>query len=304
MEKAFKSSKQELVKLDVNLKNNYASACKNENFRALIDRLKISDKMAMKYTSKLEKTCACLKNCHNCKSLYTCKNDINGYVYYPEIDGEFLNFSLVPCKYQKEKLLEEKEKQREILSLPEDILNASFKNIDLSDRKRLKVIKWLKEFIDAYGKSSYTKGLFLHGSFGCGKTYLISACLQELKKKNISISIIYFSNLIRKLKENMDSSNFKHIMDEVLSAEILLIDDLGAESLTSWSRDEILGGILQTRMDNKLTTFITSNLNIEELESHLKVTNGKDEPIKARRIIERIKYLTDDMELISASRRV
>ena len=39
------------------------------------------------------------------------------------------------------------------------------------------------------------------------------------------------------------------------------------------TRDEILGTILQYRMDNNLTTFFTSNLNIEELEEHLKTTN-------------------------------
>ena len=56
-------------------------------------------------------------------------------------------------------------------------------------------------------------------------------------------------------------------------------------------------------MDNKLPTFFTSNLSIEELEIHL--SEGKDsiDKLKAKRIIERINYLTDDLKLISKNQR-
>ena len=84
---------------------------------------------------------------------------------------------------------------------------------------------------------------------------------------------------------------------------MLLIDDIGAEKVTEWSRDEILGTILQKRMNNYKTTFFTSNLNMEELERHLRINSYSDDEIKARRIIERIKQLTVDMEMISENKR-
>ena len=56
-------------------------------------------------------------------------------------------------------------------------------------------------------------------------------------------------------------------------------------------------------MDNHLTTFFTSNLDINELEKHLSITKDNMDMVKARRIIERIKQLTIDMELISKNRR-
>jgi len=56
-------------------------------------------------------------------------------------------------------------------------------------------------------------------------------------------------------------------------------------------------------MDNKLTTFFTSNLTIEELEEHLSQSKDSIDKVKARRIIERIKYLTDDLKLISVNNR-
>ena len=56
-------------------------------------------------------------------------------------------------------------------------------------------------------------------------------------------------------------------------------------------------------MNNKLTTFFTSNLTIDELEQHLSITKDSEDKVKARRIIERIKQLTDDIELVSINRR-
>ena len=53
-----------------------------------------------------------------------------------------------------------------------------------------------------------------------------------------------------------------------------------------------------------LPTFITSNLNIKELEEHLSITtSNKSERVKAVRIIERVKQLTYDMEMISKNNR-
>ena len=98
--------------------------------------------------------------------------------------------------------------------------------------------------------------------------------------------------------------NFKNKFNEVKYAKLLLIDDLGAEAVTSWSRDEILGTILQYRMQEGLPTFITSNLNVKELEEHLSITtSNKSEKVKAGRIIERIKQLTIDTEMIGENNR-
>ena len=56
-------------------------------------------------------------------------------------------------------------------------------------------------------------------------------------------------------------------------------------------------------MNNYKTTFFTSNLTLEELEEHLVMNSSKDELFKARRIIERIKKLTEDLPLESENKR-
>ena len=56
-------------------------------------------------------------------------------------------------------------------------------------------------------------------------------------------------------------------------------------------------------MEEGLTTFFTSNLTLEQLEEHLSVSSKGVEKIKARRIMERIKQLTDNITMISENKR-
>ena len=124
--------------------------------------------------------------------------------------------------------------------------------------------------------------------------------LNELAKKNIKVAVIYYPELLRKIKETFNSDEDSTYLKKI---EILLLDDIGAETTTPWSRDEVLGTILQYRMDEGLTTFFTSNLTFEELEEHLGSSNKGVEKVKARRIIERIKQLTDNITMISENKR-
>ena len=285
------------------LKRDYIKSLKDEDFKLLVNRLKISDEVGMKYTSKLEKTVCSLKNCKNCKSLIECKNEVNGCVYYPRKDNDRLIFDYILCKYKNMAINEEKVNKSIFFGIADEIKNAKMSDIDITDKKRVNVIKFLKSFYDNYPTEK--KGLFLHGSFGCGKTYLVSALLNELAKKNYKTIIVYYPELLNKLKSSFDnkSENYSELLKEIKKTDILLIDDLGAETVTNWSRDEVLGTILQYRMENNLSTFITSNLNIDELETHLSLAKNNMDKVKARRIIERIKQITTDIELISKNRR-
>ena len=163
-------------------------------------------------------------------------------------------------------------------------------------------MEYFTEFIKQYRKGENPKGLYLHGSFGSGKTYLIAALFNELAKKNISSALVYYPELLRSLKSSF-GSDYEEKFDFIKTVPLLLLDDIGAENTTSWSRDEVLGPILQYRMEEELPTFFTSNLTLDELESTLSNTNNGIEKIKAKRIIERIKQLTVSLELISKNRR-
>lgn len=289
-----------LITSEVNkeaLKQSYEEACKNIEFKKIVNYLKLKDEIAMKYTSSLENTVKELKNCKDCPGLMYCQNSLEGHVFYPKENKNQVIFSYKPCKHQ----IEMKNKENNKMTKDKELAMASMSDIDSTDKKRVPVIKWLINFCKSYDRNEIHKGLYLHGTFGCGKTYLISAAFNELAKRRISTEIIYFPELLRDLKNDFDSSGDRlQYLEEV---DLLLIDDIGAEKVTEWGRDEILGTILQKRMNNYKTTFFTSNLTIEQLEEHFISSNSSDEVFKARRIIERIKKLTDDLELISENKR-
>ena len=279
------------------LESSFKEACTNMQFRRLLKTIEVDDETAMKYTSSLEETVEELNHCSNCPGLIDCQNRFEGHVLYPEKKGKQIVFAYTPCKYEKER----KEKEANRMTRDKELAMASMADIAATDKKRLPAVKWLINFCKTYDRTTSHKGLYLHGTFGCGKTYLISAAFNELSKKRISTEIVYFPELLRDLKSDFDL--FGDRIEYLENVDLLLIDDIGAEKVTEWSRDEILGTILQHRMNNYKTTFFTSNLNIEELEQHLIISSNIDEKVKARRIIERVKQLTEDIELIGENKR-
>lgn len=275
----------------------YKKALENDEYKALVNKVKISEIQAKKNTLKLYDTLEELNNCKNCKSLFECKNRVSGHVYFPEIKESNLVFSYIPCKYQKKAIQKIKEKETN-----ESILSAARIKDIKPTKNRIEVIKWIKNYYDKFDPYKTSKGLYLHGNFGTGKTYLVASLLNELKNKfGVSVEMVYVPELLRKLKENLNLVGDKLYYLE--SVNILFLDDIGAEKVTEWGRDEILGTILQTRMNMGLPTFFTSNLTIDSLEKNLSITKENEDKVKARRIIERIKYLTDDIELLGNNYR-
>ena len=288
------------------LANNYATALKDDEFKKVVSELEALDEVKCRYTSNLQEIADVNIICDNCKGLGYCPYDIIGLRKVAVTDGNVINFMYKKCAY-KEKDDKEKEYLNNIYvyKMPKEIREASFKNIYKDDSSRLETIKYLKSFYDSYNKNEKTKGLYLYGNFGCGKTYLVAALFNELAKKNVQSTIIYFPELLRSLKASFSNTeeNYGEKFDRVKEANLLLLDDIGAEKLSDWARDEVLGVILQYRMEENLPTFFTSNLSLKDLEEHLQIGKSSEDKIKARRIIERIKYLTSDIEMNSVNRR-
>lgn len=288
--------------LDYLLKKEYAKSIKDDNFKKIVNTLKIKEEVAMKYTSKLEQTVSDLNNCSNCKHLFECKNKVEGMVYYPKVKNNKLEFNYCACKYKKKDIEEKETIKSKFFEMPYEIKKARLSDIE-TGANRTKIIKWITKFYDNFKKEQKQKGMYLYGSFGSGKTFLLSALLNELSKDGYSSLIIYYPELLRSIKESFNTEDYMDRIDEIKRCDLLLLDDIGAESVSAWNRDEILGTILQYRMDNKKTTFFTSNLTEEELEKHFILKVTEEEKIKARRIMERVKYLTENFELIGESKR-
>lgn len=282
------------------LKQEFMESMKDKNFKSFVDKLNISEDILMKYTSILEESAKEFKNCCNCKNILNCKNKIEGFAYLPRLNGDNLIFEYKPCKYKNDLVTKNKYLNNiKYFNTPLELQKASINDIYKTDKKRFKVITWLLDFLDSYKDNPHQKGLYLHGNFGCGKSYLVASILNELAKDNIKSAIIFWPEFLRQAFYD----DFKDKFDYVKNVEILLIDDIGAEKVTEWNRDEILCPLLQHRMDNHLTTFFTSNLTLDELKQLLSISKSGVDVVKAGRIIARIEQLTVDIEMISKNLR-
>lgn len=285
------------------LSDSFYEAVANKDFKKFLDGLNCDENTLMKYTSNLQDAYFEACNCKNCSKLEDCKNYEKGYKYTPHARQRVINFSYDICKKKEDQENNEKYKSNlELFDMNKDIKNASLKDIYKDDKQRIPIIKYFKEFIDNYNNEEKPKGMYLHGSFGSGKTYLVAALFNELAKKGVKSILIYYPEFLTKLKSSFQT-NYSERYESIKKIPLLLLDDIGAENCSNWSRDEVLGPILQYRMENHLPTFFTSNLTIDELEKSLSITSSGVDKIKARRIIERIKQLTVSEELISKNRR-
>ena len=287
----------------INLEAEYLKAKKDPNFVKIITSLDIDDKELMKYTSKLVQCANELDNYGHKDDKSFSYNEVPGFILTPYVVDGILNFKYVACK-EKEEELENAEylKNGYRFEVSKDIRNAKMKDIYTDDKNRVPVIKYITGFIKDYKAGKKVKGLYLSGNFGTGKSYIISAMLNELVKDGYKVAMIYYPEFLRILKSSF-KTDFDEEYDYARKVDLLLFDDIGAENITSWSRDEILGPILQYRMDNNLPTFFTSNLNLNELEIHLSESKNEVDKLKAKRIIERIKYLSSELTLISENKR-
>lgn len=228
--------------------------------------------------------------------------------YEPQLT---LNYHSVDVTYIPTEELVAKQEQDEIrnriqaLSMPKDIQEARMTNYE-GTTGRAKAFMGAIDFINAYkdDPKTFHKGLYLVGSFGVGKTYLLGAIARDLAEAGYNSTLLHFPSFAVDMKQSIKKDEVGEKLDAVKSASILMLDDIGADAMSSWIRDDIFGVILQYRMQEQLPTFFSSNFTMSELEQHLSVTQrGEEEPLKAKRLLERIRYLTQEIEMTGKNRR-
>ena len=194
-------------------------------------------------------------------------------------------------------------KRLNLINFPSSLKNVSFLDVYRDDVQRLTVLKRMIEFVNDYPNN--LKGLYLYGDFGVGKSFMVAALAHDLsEKRGVSSTLLHYPSFVIDAKNAISDGNVKTLVDEIKLAEVLILDDIGAEQSTPWVRDEILQVILQYRMQEDLPTFFTSNFNFEDLEKHFaKGKNGNDETWEARRVMERIRYLAEETRLEGVNRR-
>lgn len=149
-----------------------------------------------------------------------------------------------------------------------DVVDKEKYNSNISPRENIKFIKGIAEkFINNFDDSSEKNLLFI-GETGLGKTFLSNCIANEILKKGKTVlyqtAPIMIDEVINE-KFNKTSTPF---LDNLLTVDLLIIDDLGTETLNTMKLTELFT-IINTRLlnqNNKITkTLISTNLSLKQL---------------------------------------
>ncbi|MFC7371348.1 primosomal protein DnaI [Fictibacillus iocasae] len=254
----------------------------------------VSEAAALKSLSSLYSFSNERKTCDACPGLEACPNLMPGYQPHLKLVREVIEVSYGKCPL---KMQEDKQKALSTLMksyfIPKEILQASFDRLYTVDSGRNEAIRHAVDFVKSVSLGQPAKGLYLHGKFGTGKTYLLGAIANALAEKHIESMIVHTPEFLHEMKSSINNGTFSEKMDMLKKVPVLMLDDIGAEHLTHWVRDEIIGVILQHRMMEKLPTLYSSNYTLDLLTEHLAFDQkGGMEKMKALRIMERIRHLS------------
>lgn len=256
-------------------KNNFNLACRNPEFvelnkneRNLIVEIgkaeyenKNSDKLRKELNETREKEKSCLKLLNlkpeNLKPQYSCSMcEDTGFVL-----GK-------PCKCFEKKL---QNKLLEISNVKtENLMNFSKSDFSVFSKEYVenikKTYKVMQEFCEKFPNTIKQNVLFV-GKPGTGKTFLLECVGAELIRRGFYVfytSAFNLSNLMLSY-HTARVEDKALILQPVLEADCLIIDDLGTEPLLKNVTKEYLVSILNERAINGKHTLISTNLEIDAI---------------------------------------
>lgn len=229
--------------------------------------------------------------------------------YEPQliVANHLIDVAYVPTQATKDKKAQQDLQRRvRAIAMPKDTRSAQLDNFEQDDN-RMEALMAAYDFIDTYEANPKRRhqALYLAGSFGVGKTYLLAAIANQLASDGYTSTLVHFPSLAVEMKNAIAQNGVGEKLDTIKKAPILMIDDIGADAMSAWVRDDVLGVILEYRMQEELPTFFSSNFSMQQLEDeHLRIsTRGDDEPLKAQRLMQRIRFLAREITMVGVNRR-
>jgi len=159
----------------------------------------------------------------------------------------------------------------------------------MARRELTTVLLAVKQFVRDF-PSEKRPGLLLIGETGCGKTHLAVAALREIIGKGFEGLFCNYQELLNDIKAGYDptsNTSSREAYEKALDAEVLLLDDLGANRTTDWVEDTV-NSIVTYRCDNRKPLLATTNMPDPDAGSAVIQRSALDRPEYRRTLAEQI----------------
>ncbi|WP_312643739.1 ATP-binding protein [Hydrogenoanaerobacterium sp.] len=141
-------------------------------------------------------------------------------------------------------------------------------NNGISPRKRMEdIFKLCQQFAAGFDERC-DKNLLMLGATGLGKTHLSLAIASEVIAKGYEVIYGSVQDLFRRAEDEKFSreGTSYDTLEALLECDLLILDDLGSEFVTSFTT-AMLYNIINTRINHRKPTIISTNLPFKELDS-------------------------------------
>lgn len=114
--------------------------------------------------------------------------------------------------------------------------------------------------------------LVFRGGYGCGKTHLAAAITNHRLTEGQPVLFINTPDLLDHLRAAYSPAavvSFDERFQQVRSAPLLILDDLGTQSNTNWAQEKLYQ-IFNYRYNAQLPTVVTTNQDLETIEGRIR----------------------------------
>ena len=143
-----------------------------------------------------------------------------------------------------------------------DIENVAREQLQVWNRslgqEKLVVQRFAQEFPYPSGNEN---GLLLMGPCGAGKTHLAVSALKQIVSRGHTGIFYDYRDLLKQIQDSYNAesqSTELSVLEPVLKAELLVLDDVGSSKPSLWAL-ETVGHVLNTRYNEKRVTVLTTN---------------------------------------------
>lgn len=238
--------------------------------------------------------------CGECQGIDKCRQSIPGVYQRYIMQGNTGRLESVFCKKKHEA-----DRQKKIADMFESSgIQKRFRGSSWNDYKETKdntvavnAAKWLLAHEDAE-----KNGALFYGSVGSGKTKLAAIVANEKMKKGKTVLFSNVPDLLQDMRACFNKNSDKsadEMLKELQKVDCLILDDLGAERVTEWVSEKMFS-LINYRMNNMLSTIITSNYSPAQLVARLSsvdVNPAAGRELTGQRIMSRLSDMCHFVEL-------